>query len=307
MRAMTYDQYGDNSVLALTDQPDPKVGPSEVLVDVRAASVNPVDWKLMSGGLDALMDTRFPVVPGWDVAGVVTEVGPDTPEWSVGDEVIGYVRKDYVHGGTFAEKVGAPVRTLGRKPAGLSWEEAASIPLAGLTALQTLDGFDLTASSTLLIHGGGGGVGSFAIQIARAVGARVIATASAGQHDRLRDLGAEPVEYGDGLVDAVRALAPDGVDAVADFVGGVLEQTTAVLADGGRHASITDPEVQESGGRWRWVRPDAADLERLAALVDAGQLRVEVEETFALEDLADAFARSQEGHVRGKLAIRVSE
>ena len=307
MRAMTYDQYGDNSVLALTEQPDPKVGPSEVLVDVRAASVNPVDWKLMSGGLDALMDTRFPVVPGWDVAGVVAEVGPDTPEWSVGDEVMGYLRKDYVHGGTFAEKVTAPVRTLARKPAGLSWEEAASIPLAGLTALQTLDGFDLTDSSTLLIHGGGGGVGSFAIQIARAVGVRVIVSASAGQHDRLRDLGAEPVEYGDGLVDAVRALAPKGVDAVADFVGGVLEQTTAVLVDGGRHASITDPEVQESCGRWRWVRPDAADLERLAVLVDEGRLRVEVEETFALENLADAFARSQEGHVRGKLAIRVSE
>lgn len=306
MRAMTYDQYGDNSVLSLTEQPDPKVGPSEVLVDVRAASVNPVDWKLMSGGLDAMMDARFPVVPGWDVAGVVSAVGPDTPEWSVGDEVMGYVRKDYVHGGTFAEKVTAPVRTLGRKPADLSWEEAASIPLAGLTALQTVDGLDLTASSVLLIHGGGGGVGSFAIQIARAAGARVIATASAGQHDRLRDLGAEPVEYGDGLVDAVRALAPQGVDAVADFVGGLLEQTTAVLADGGRHASITDPEVQESGGRWRWVRPDPADLERLAVLVDDGHLRIEVEEVFALENVADAFARSQEGHVRGKLAIRVS-
>ncbi|MGJ9422481.1 NADP-dependent oxidoreductase [Aeromicrobium sp. CF3.5] len=303
---MTYDQYGDNSVLSLTEQPDPKVGPSEVLVDVRAASVNPVDWKLMSGGLDAMMDARFPVVPGWDVAGVVSAVGPDTPEWSVGDEVMGYVRKDYVHGGTFAEKVTAPVRTLGRKPADLSWEEAASIPLAGLTALQTVDGLDLTASSVLLIHGGGGGVGSFAIQIARAAGARVIATASAGQHDRLRDLGAEPVEYGDGLVDAVRALAPQGVDAVADFVGGLLEQTTAVLADGGRHASITDPEVQESGGRWRWVRPDPADLERLAVLVDDGHLRIEVEEVFALENVADAFARSQEGHVRGKLAIRVS-
>lgn len=304
---MTYDQYGDNSVLALTEQPDPKVGPSEVLVDVRAASVNPVDWKLMSGGLDAMMDTRFPVVPGWDVAGVVAAVGPDTPEWSVGDEVMGYVRKDYLHGGTFAEKVSAPVRTLGRKPADLSWEEAASVPLAGLTALQILDGFDLTASSTLLIHGGGGGVGSFAIQIARAAGARVIATASAGQYDRLRDLGAEPVEYGDGLVDAVHTLAPAGVDAVADFVGGVIEQTLAVLADGGRHASITDPEVQESGGRWRWVRPDADDLERLAVLVDEGHLRVEVEETFALENLADAFARSREGHVHGKLAIRVSQ
>lgn len=304
---MTYDQYGGLDVLSLTEQPDPKVGPGEVLIEARAASVNPVDWKLMSGGLDAMMDVRFPAVPGWDVAGVVTAVGPDTPEWAVGDEVMAYARKDYVHGGTFAEKVGTPARTVGRKPAGISWEQAASIPLAGLTALQVLDGLEVDDSTTLLIHGGGGGVGSFGIQIARALGARVIASASPAQHDRLRDLGAEPVEYGDGLVDAVRALAPDGVDAVADFIGGVVEQTQAVLADGGRHASVADPEVEESGGSWRWVRPVAEDLERLAVLVDEGKLTVEVEETFALEDLAAAFARSQEGHVHGKLAVRISE
>lgn len=304
---MTYDQYGGPEVLSLTEQPDPKVGPGEVLIEARAASVNPVDWKLMSGGLDAMMDVRFPAVPGWDVAGVVTATGPDTPEWSVGDEVMAYVRKDYVHGGTFAELVSAPARTVGRKPAGVSWEQAASIPLAGLTALQVFDGLEVDDSTTVLIHGGGGGVGSFGIQIARALGARVIASASAGQHDRLRALGAEPVEYGDGLVDAVRALAPDGVDAVADFVGGVLEQTTAVLADGGRHASVADPEAIDAGGRWRWVRPDAGALERLAVLVDDGALTVEIEETFALEDLAAAFARSQEGHVHGKLAVHISE
>lgn len=302
---MTYDQYGDTDVLALTDQPDPKVGPSEVLIEAHASSVNPVDWKLMSGGLDAMMDVRFPVVPGWDVAGVVTSVGPDTPEWSVGDEVIAYVRKDYVHGGTAAELVNAPVRAVGRKPSSLSWEEAASLPLAGLTALQTLDGLEVDETSTVLIHGGGGGVGSFGIQIAAARGARVIASASAGQHDRLIALGAEPVEYGEGLVEAVRAIAPDGVDAVADFVGGVLEQTQAVLADGGRHASIADPDALEAGGAWRWVRPDADDLERLAVLVDEGRLTVEVEETFALEDLAAAYERSQAGHVHGKLAIRI--
>jgi NADPH:quinone reductase-like Zn-dependent oxidoreductase len=307
MRAITYDQYGDTSVLSLGERPDPKVGPSEVLIEARASSVNPVDWKLMSGGLDQMMDVRFPVVPGWDVAGVVADVGPDTPEWSVGDEVIAYVRKDYVHGGTAAELVNAPVRAVGRKPASLSWEEAASIPLAGLTALRTVDGLDVDSDSPLLIHGGGGGVGSFAIQIARALGARVIASGSTGQHDRLRELGAEPVEYGDGLVESVRELTPDGVDAVADFVGGVLEQTVAVLADGGRHASVADPDVLEAGGAWRWVRPDADGLERLATLVDEGKLAVEVEEVFALEDLAAAYERSRAGHVHGKLAIRISE
>jgi NADPH:quinone reductase-like Zn-dependent oxidoreductase len=117
MRAMTYETYGGPEVLALTEQPRPKVGPGEVLVRVRSASVNPVDWKLMSGGLDAVMDVRFPVVPGWDVSGVVEAVGFDTPEFAPGDEVLAYARKDYVHGGTFAELVTVPVRALAAKPA----------------------------------------------------------------------------------------------------------------------------------------------------------------------------------------------
>ncbi len=303
---MTYDQYGDLDVLSLTDLPTPKVGPGEVLVDVRAASVNPVDWKLMSGGLDALMDVRFPVVPGWDVAGVVAEVGIDTPEWQVGDEVVAYARKDYVHGGTFAEQVTVPVRALAAKPVEATWEEAASLPLAGLTALQSLERLDVGPDDVVLVHGAAGGVGSFAVQVAKALGARVIGTASEAQHDRLRDLRAEPVAYGDGLVDAVRELAPDGVDVVLDLVGGVLEQTLAVLAEEGRHASIADPDVLGEGGRWLWVRPDADGLGRLSRLVDDGAVRIEVEEVFPLERLADAFRRSQEGHVHGKLAVRVS-
>ena len=147
-----------------------------------------------------------------------------------------------------------------------------------------------------------------AVQLAaRAFRARVIASASQGQHDRLRDLGAEPVEYGDDLVEAVRELAPDGVSVVVDLVGGVLEQTLAVLEDDGRHASIADGEVTQHGGSWIWVRPDAEALGRLVGLVEDGTVRIEVEDVFDLEDLADAFARSREGHVHGKLAVRVSE
>ena len=305
---MTYAQYGDDDVLELTDQPTPKVGPGELLVEVRAASVNPVDWKLMGGGLDGLMDVRFPVVPGWDVAGVVAEVGIDTPEFAVGDEVVAYNRQDYVHGGTFAEYTTVPVRSAARKPRDASWEEAASLPLSGLTALRVLDQLEVGPEDTLLVHGAGGGVGSFAVQLAaRAFRARVIASASQGQHDRLRDLGAEPVEYGDDLVEAVRELAPDGVSVVVDLVGGVLEQTLAVLEDDGRHASIADGEVTQHGGSWIWVRPDAEALGRLVGLVEDGTVRIEVEDVFDLEDLADAFARSREGHVHGKLAVRVSE
>ncbi|MCD0483686.1 NADP-dependent oxidoreductase [Streptacidiphilus sp. ASG 303] len=305
MRAMAYETYGGSEVLAPARLPRPKVGPGEVLVRVRCAAVNPVDWKLMAGGLDGLMDTVFPVVPGWDVAGVVEQVGIDTPEFSVGDEVVAYARKDYVHGGTFAELVTVPVRALAAKPASLSWEQAAGLPLAGLTAYQLLTRLGTGSGDTVLVHGAAGGVGSLGVQIARALGARVIGTASPGNHDRLRALGAEPVAYGEGLPDRVRALAPEGVDVVADFVGGVLDATLAVLREGGRHASIADDSVIGAGGQWMWVRPSGEDLAALGALADEGRLTVPVERTFPLEELADAFELSRGGHVHGKIVVKV--
>ena len=234
MKAITYSSYGGPEVLTLTELEDPKVGPGEILLDVRAAGVNPVDWKVMSGGLDPLMTTTFPVIPGWDVAGVVTAVGLDTPEFSVGDEVMAYARKDWIQAGSFAEQMTVPVRAAAHKPASLTFEQAAALPLAGLTAHQSLHRLGLESGLTVLVHGANGGVGSFAVQIAAAAGARVIGTASERNHERLRGLGAEPVEYGEGLVGRVRELAPEGVDLAVDYVGGVLEQTLAVLKDGGQ-------------------------------------------------------------------------
>ncbi|WP_328303494.1 NADP-dependent oxidoreductase [Streptomyces sp. NBC_00435] len=305
MRAMTYETYGGTEVLSETRLPVPKVGPGEVLVRVRYASVNPVDWKIMAGGLDGLMDVVYPVVPGWDVAGTVEYVGIDTPEFTAGDEVVAYARKDYVHGGTFAEFVTVPVRALAPKPASLSWEQAAGLPLAGLTAYQLLTRLETGKEDTVLVHGAAGGVGSLGVQIARALGARVIGTASARNHDRLRELGCEPVEYGDGLAGRVRDLAPDGVTVVADFVGGVLDTTLEVLAEGGRHASIADHTVLGAGGQWMWVRPVGADLAELGRLADAGQLTVTVAESFPLADLAAAFALSQAGHTAGKIVVEL--
>ena len=307
MRAVVYDHFSkDLDTLEVRDLPDPKLPPAAVLIEVRAAGVNPVDWKVMAGGLDALMPTQFPVIPGWDVAGVVMAVGLDTPEFQVGDEVMAYARKDVVSAGTFAERVAVPVSAVARKPASLSWEQAGALPLAGGTALRTIDALGDVDGRTVLIHGGSGGVGSFAVQIAASRGAKVIATASERNHDYVRGLGGEPTTYGDGLAERVRALAPDGVDVVADFVGGVLETTKAVLAEGGRHGSIADGSVEEAGGISAWVRPDTADLQALADLADAGKLTVPVAEVFALEDAAKAYALSQTGHVRGKIAIEVS-
>lgn len=307
MRAITYSAFGGADVLELTDQPDPHIGPDTLVVRVKAASVNPVDWKIREGRLQGLIDTQFPAVPGWDVAGVVEQVGLDTPEFQVGDEVYGYVRKDIVQGGTFAELVAAPLRTLARKPASLSFEEAAAVPLAGLTAYQAIQRSGIKAGQTVLVHAAAGGVGAFGVQIARALGARVIGTASEANHEFLRGLGAEPATYGDGLADRVRALAPDGVDVALDFAGGDSVAVSAeLLADGGVITSIADPTARtEHGGHYVWARPSVSGLDALTALFDAGQLSVEIAEVFDLADAAAAHRASATGHTRGKIVVRV--
>nr|WP_083360778.1 NADP-dependent oxidoreductase [Arthrobacter alpinus] len=303
MKAMTYAQYGGTEVLEQTQRPIPKVAPGAVLIRVKAAGVNPVDWKIMSGGLDGLMDVNFPVVPGWDVAGVVEAVGFDTPDFAVGDAVYSYGRRDTIQGGTFAELVALPAAIVAHKPASLSWEQAAALPLTGMTAQRTLDALAVMTGETLLIHNGSGSVGRSAIQIAVNGGVQVIATGSAKNHARLRELGAEPVAYGPGLVERVRAIAPEGVDAVADFAGDVVQDTLALLKTDGRHASIADWTVFSHGGQYIWVRPGTGELERLSALVEDGTLSVDVAQTFPLQEVAQAFEASMSGHGTGKIVL----
>ncbi|GGX95145.1 oxidoreductase [Streptomyces minutiscleroticus] len=309
MKAITYDRYGGPEVLEFGDVPDPKVGPDKVLVKVRAASVNPVDWKCREGHLDGMLDTVFPVVPGWDVSGVVVRPGVAVPEFCAGDEVIGYVREDFLAHGTFAEYVAAPVRTLARKPRNLGFEEAAGLPLVGLTAYQALGRLlNVRSGDTVLVHAAAGGVGSVAVQLARHLGARVIGTASGHNHDYVRELGGEPVEYGEGLADRVRALAPGGVDAAFDTVGGdALRASAEVLTPEGRLASIVDPAVTDFGGLYHFVRPDPADLQHLSDLCEQGVLTVHVSETYPLERAADAHRSNQEGRTRGKIVVTVGQ
>lgn len=304
MKAIVTDGYNGPDGLRLTDRPDPKVAPDHVLVRVRAAGVNPVDWKIADGGLDALFETHFPLIPGWDVAGVVEQTGLDATEFAVGDEVIGYVRRDDLQHGTYAELVSAPVRTLARKPSALSWQEAAGLPLAGLTAYQALDRVGAGAGDTVLVHAAAGGVGSLAVQAAVARGARVVGTASERNHDFLRSLGAEPVTYGEGLAERVRAVAPGGVDAALDFVGdGVLAVSRELAGKPDRVVSIADPEAKAMGGHYLWVRPDAGDLTALGGLADAGKLTVHVDRALPLAEAAAAWRLSQEGRTRGKIVL----
>lgn len=307
MKGISYSRYGGPEVLEYGEVRDPKVGPDSVLVKVRAAAVNPVDWKAREGYLDGILDTVFPVIPGWDVSGVVVRPGMSVTEFSVGDEVIGYVREDFLSRGTLAEYVAAPVRTLARKPRNLTWEEAAGLPLAGLTAYQVMvKALQVRRGETVLINAAAGGVGSIAVQIARHLGARVIGTASEANHDFVRSLGGEPVTYGEGLAERVRGLAPEGVDAAFDTIGGETLKTSAnLLAPEGRLVSITDGDAVDYGGRYHFVRPDSEDLTRLAELAEQGVISVHVSETYPLERAADAHRSNQEGRTRGKIVMTV--
>lgn len=270
--------------------------------------MNPVDWKVREGHLAGAFPSHFPLVPGGTRPGWWRRSVRRWPGFAVGDEVIGYVRRDDVQHGTYAELVPAPERCLADKPVRASWPEAAGLPLAGLTAYQALQLARTGAGDTVLVHGASGGVGHLAVQVARALGAdRVIGTASEANHDFVRSLGAEPVAYGDGLRDRVRAVAPDGVDVVLDLFGGdALDVSAELIARPARMISTADPEhVTRLGGTYLFVKPSAADLAVLAGLVDAGRLTVHVARTLPLAEAAEAHRLVEAGHVRGKVVLTV--
>jgi NADPH:quinone reductase-like Zn-dependent oxidoreductase len=307
MRAATYDRFGGPEVLEVRDVDDPPVGPDTVLVRTAATSVNPVDWKVREGYLQGAFPHHLPIIPGWDVAGVVEAVGPAVVTGlEVGDEVWGYVRRDDVKFGTAAELVPAPQRTVARKPGALELREAAAVPLAGLTAYQALaEALDVGRGDRVLVHAAAGGVGQFAVQIAAALGAEVVGTASPRNHDRLRELGcSEVIDYREGPV-SEQLSTP--VDAVLDLVGGeALEDAPKQVKDTARIASVIDPQtVQRMGGRYVFVRPEREHLDALARLAEEQLLRVDVAETLPLERIAEAHRRSQEGHTRGKIVLTV--
>lgn len=307
MRTTLIRSYGEPSVVATAEVDDPIVGPDSVLVETAAAGVNPVDWKIIAGYMQGAYPNHLPLIPGWDIAGTVRAVGPAVTTVGVGDRVAAYARKDHIQNGTFAELCAVPERAIAPVPDGVELAQAGALPLAALTAEQLLDAAEVTSDDTVLVHAAAGGVGSFVVQLAGLRGARVIGTASERNHNFLRELGAEPVSYGPELVDNVQAVAPAGVDVVIDLVGGdALAATPQLLAKGGRVASVTDAKtVKELGGSYVFVRPDGATLGRLLGLVADGKLRVEVAETYPLEQTGDALEASKAGHTRGKIVITV--
>jgi NADPH:quinone reductase-like Zn-dependent oxidoreductase len=310
MRAIAIERFGGRDELRPMDLPDPKVGPDSVLVRVRAAGVNPVDFKLREGYLDGAFNHRFPVVLGWDVAGVVEQAGPAVVDLAVGDEVYAYGRKTEVAEGTYAELVSLPAAMVARKPAGLSFTQAAGLPLAGLTAWQALvEAADVQRGERVLVQAAAGGVGHLAVQIAVARGAEVLGSASPANHDFVRSLGAaEVIDYTAGPV--ADRVDPE-VDVLFDLFGGDgLADARRAVRPAGRVVSLADTspagDRHDVTGRYVFVHPSAAGLDALTELVNAGALRVEVAATHPLEDAAAAHRLLEEGHVRGKVVLEVS-
>ena len=304
MKAVVYRSFGGPEVLEYTDVPDPKLAQNSVLVRVRGAALNPADHLLQAGLGESHTDAWFPVIPGWDVAGVVERVGAGVSEFAPGDEVIGYIRQDILHHGAYAELVSAPVETLVRKPRTASWPEAAGLPLAGLTAyLAIVQTLNVEPGETVLIHGAAGGVGVLAAQLALARASRVIGAASVGHHDFLRSIGVLPVAHGEGIADRVRALAPNGLDAVLDCVGkGVLHTTANLGSSCMRACSIADggPRITTV-----FARLDGAALTRLVEMVDEGKLRVPIAATYPLAQAAAAQTALKQPHPPGKIVLVV--
>ena len=301
MRAVQFDEYGGPEVLHVGEAEEPHAGPGQVRVAVRAAGVNPIDWKRRSGAMAQVMPAEFPSTPGDEVAGVVDEVGDGVDDVAVGDEVFGFAV-----GGGAAEY--AVLDHYAAKPAGLSWAEAAGLPVAVETAVRALDLLGVEEGQTVLVNGAAGGVGTAAVQFARARGARVIGTAGEANHEFLRTLGAEPTTYGDGMVDRVRQLAADGVDRALDTAGhGALPALVELTGSPDAVVTIADFSAPEHGVRVTTGADTRAwhALGQAAELSAAGRFSMPVQQTFPLEGAAEAQRVSQDGHVRGKLALVV--
>lgn len=320
MEAIVYEEFGGPEVLRHTaGAAVPEPGPGEVRVKVAAVGVNPVDWKRRYGWVEGFYPTTFPAVPGLEFAGTVDRLGEGVTGLAVGDEVLGWTKT-----GAYAEYAIADI--IVPKPAGLSWETAASLPVAGETAQRVLDLLGVRAGETLFLHGAAGVVGSVGVQLAVAAGVTVVGSASESNHAYLRELGAIPVAYGDGLADRVRAAAPDGVDAVFDAAGhGVLPVAIELLGGGGpggeaaakerkerkqrkeRIVTIADVDAEKYGivfsgslGDPEAVRAGLTAHARGAA---AGTLAVRLADTLPLKEAARVQELSESGHVRGKLIL----
>lgn len=319
MRAVYYETHGEAQVLQVGELDKPPCGPNQVLVEVVAAGVNPIDRRLRAGELQEYIQRTFPVVPGFDVAGRIAEVGSDVADWQVGDEIMGLAFTWSIQHGTYAEFAPVEASAIARKPANASFIQAAGIPLVSLTAWQSLLEFgQLGPGKTVLIQAGAGGVGSVAIPMAKHLGATVYTTASAGNADYVRALGADVViDYQtDSYEKALLAAEPEGVDLVLEALlgDGTDEAAIRITKSGGAVAYMNNeppdmPDIKARGIRAEFIhhRADGAMLAELTDLYERGVLPLPLTETLPLSAAVEAHLRSESRRTRGKLVLCVSE
>ncbi|MBC6314317.1 NADP-dependent oxidoreductase [Listeria grandensis] len=309
MKAVIIENYGGKDVLKEAEVETPKAGAGQVVVKLTATSINPIDWKLREGYLKQMMDWPFPIILGWDAAGVISEVGANVTDWKIGDKV--FARPETTRFGTYAEYTVVDAPLLARIPDNVSFEEAASIPLAGLTAWQALfDHATLQAGEKVLIHAGAGGVGTLAIQLAKNAGAHVITTASEKNAAFLKELGADEVidykttNFADVLTD---------VDVVFDTMGGDIQKDSfrVLKANTGRLISIVSEPDQAIAkaknivAKSIWLTPNGEQLQAFADLMASGKVKAIVGATFPFSEqgVYDAHALSETHHAKGKIVI----
>ncbi|MEY9093219.1 NADP-dependent oxidoreductase [Paenibacillus sp. RC84] len=304
MKAMGFTKFGPPEVLEPMEIAAPQAGEGEVRVRVKAAGVQPVDCAIRAGFRPQGVPVSLPHVTGGEFAGIVDQTGSGVTAFTPGDEVLGF-RMQY----TYAEYVVVPQDQLVRKPDTMPWEAAGGLSGAGQTALTALEELAVGPGETLLINGAAGGVGTVAVQAARAKGATVIGTASPANHDYLRSIGAIPVTYGPGLAERVRALAPGGVDAALDAGGadGLLA-AAELVPDRNRIATTVAFELAgELGVRWIRSRRSAERLAELVELYTRGQLFIHIRRTFPLSQAAEAHREMEIGHGRGKIVLTMED
>lgn len=310
MKAIVINQYGDKEELKEKELTKPEPEADEVLIKIQAAAVNPIDWKLRYGYLKEKLSFEFPIVLGWDAAGIVEKVGEDVDAFQKGDRV--FVRPELSNRGTYAEYTTAKEELVAKMPDNINFKEAAAVPLAGLTAYQTLvDVGNLNSGDKVLIHAGAGGVGSFAVQIAKKLGAYVATTASTKNVEFLKSLGADQV------IDYTKddfSQELEDYDLVIDTLGGeIQDKSLTILKNGGMLVSIVEEPDQEKAEKlgvktkFHWLIPDGKELAALAEMMEKEELKPVVGSTFPFTEqgLKDAHELSETHHARGKIVIEI--
>ncbi|TFJ91688.1 MULTISPECIES: NADP-dependent oxidoreductase [Lentibacillus] len=308
MKAVIIENYGSIDELKYTEVDEPKLKDNDVLIEIAATSVNPVDWKIREGYLKGMLDYNFPLTLGLDAAGTIKEIGKKVTKFRVGDKV--FTRPDITRNGTYAEYVAVDENLVAKKPENQSFEEAASIPLVGLTSWQCLDDFaDIKQGDKVLIHAGSGGVGSFAIQLAKSLGAWVATTCSTKNVEFVKSLGADKViDYRN--EDFTHVLAD--MDIVFDTLGGDIQtQSYDVLKEEGVLVSIADQPDQELSqtkkvkAGYVFLEPDGEQLAKIGEMIEQGKIRANVGTVMKLEEIQEAHRLSETHHAKGKIVLRV--